>query len=212
MKLTQSQRDSLKLAEQRYHEALPGSPASEYLNQRGLANSEQFKFGFVKDPLPEHAQHEGKLAIPYRRWHPRYGWGCVSMRFRALDGSKPKYASISGDRPRLYNTPELNRHSLVAGVCEGELDAATLTLAGLPTVGVPGSTMWKSHWAEMLRGYETVFVFSDGDEAGQRLTHEITKDLKNTKVIVFPEGEDANSILVSQGVDALRDTWQKGSK
>lgn len=210
-KLSQQRRELLEEAVSRYHATLPGSPAESLLDQRGLGSFDglhKFKFGYVDDPLPEHENHRGKLAIPYLRWHPRYGWTCVSMRFRAIDPEhKPKYATMAGDQPRLFNTPALNLSSPDVGITEGEIDAATAHLAGLPTVGIPGANSWRPHWAELFRGYRTVFVFTDGDDPGEKLGRQLGKQLPNARVIPCPPGEDVNSILTSQGVDALRSLW-----
>lgn len=208
---SESQRQSLKSAVSRYHQAITNSPAEEYLNQRGLGSFselEKYRLGYVEDPLPEHEMHRGKLAIPFLRKHPRHGWTCVSIRFRSLDDSKPKYASMAGDRPRLYNTQALNQPGLVVGVCEGEIDALTATLAGLPTVGIPGAQMWQPHYADLFRGYREVRVFTDGDEPGEKLGRTIAKAMSNAKIIPCQPGEDLNSILTSQGVEALREKLQ----
>lgn len=208
---SESQLESLKKAVTRYHQALPGSVAEEYLDQRGLAPERvsNLRFGFVKDPLPEHAKHEGKLAIPYLRWHPRHGWTVVSIRFRALDDSKPKYASLTGDRPRLYNTYALTQPGLEVGITEGELDAATVTIAGLPTVGVPGATSWQPFWGELFKGYSTVYVFADGDEPGEKLARKIAHELPNARTIHMPKGEDANSMFQQLGEEEFTRLWKQ---
>lgn len=210
-KLNESQLESLKNAVSRYHASLAGSPAEEYLAQRSLEPERvsQFRFGYVEDPLPEHEKHRGKLAIPYLRKHPRYGWMCVSIRFRDLEGNKPKYATLSGDRPRLFNTLALTEPGFSVGVSEGELDAVSATLAGLPTVGVPGATSWQDHWCEMFRGYKNVFVFTDGDAPGEKLGRTIAKGLDNARIIHMPDGEDVNSVYQSQGEEALQRLWKE---
>lgn len=205
------QRESLQTAVSRYHSQLSGSPAEEYLNQRGLAQLDgidKYRFGYVEDPFPEHEQHRGKLAIPYLRRHPRYGWTCIAMRFRALEpNAKPKYASLAGDPPHIFNTPVLNMPSLDCGIAEGEIDAATATLCGLPTVGVPGANMWQPHWKELFEGYRTVYIFADGDEPGEKAGNKITKALPNSKMIVAPKGEDINSLFQKEGVDRVKALW-----
>ena len=208
-KLSLSQRESLNSAVSRYHQSLEGSPAEEYLTQRGLSLSDvsKYRLGYVQDPLPEHTKYEGKLAIPYLRWHPRFGWGTVDIRFRALDDSKPKYQSMPGSRPRIYNTNALMDGGLEVGVCEGEIDAITLSLAGMPTAGFPGATTLQPHWLSLFEGYTRVNVFTDGDEAGEKFAQSIAKSLPTARVIRFPDGEDANSIYQEGGAEELRSYW-----
>lgn len=95
------------------------------------------------------------------------------------------------------------------GVSEGEIDAVTATVAGLPTVGVPGATSWQDHWCEMFRGYKNVFVFTDGDAPGEKLGRTISKGLDNARIIHMPDGEDVNSILNTQGEEALQRLWKE---
>lgn len=209
-KLSESQKRSLNEAVSRYRASLKGSPAEEYLARRGLPDSlvDAQRFGFVEDPLPEHEHLRGRLAIPYLRKHPSLGWSTVSIRFRALDDSKPKYKSLSGDRPRLYNANVLTLDTPDVGIAEGEIDALSATHAGLPTVGVPGANAWQAHFVPLFEGYRTVYLFTDGDEAGDKLAESVSKSLGNVKVIPFPNGEDVNSVLVSQGVEKLQSLWQ----
>ena len=210
-RLSQSQRELLQRAVSKYHAKLPGSPAEEFLNSRGLPPEEVagYRFGYVDDPLPEHEQYRGKLAIPYLRKHPRTGWSCVSIRFRTLEPEgKPKYQSMAGDRPRLYNTEKLTLPYPDVGITEGEIDAVTASLSGLPTVGIPGSQMWQDYWRELFLGYRNVFVFTDGDEPGMKLGHTIATALPNARVITCPPGEDINSLWVTRGPEAVKELWR----
>lgn len=210
-KLSPWQRELLENAVSRYKKQLPGSAGEAYLAERGLAqfkDLDKFCFGFVEDPLPGHERFQGKLAIPYLRRHPRHGWTCVSLRYRSLNGDKPKYLTEHGDTPRVFNTVALQEPVTEVGITEGELDAATATLCGLPTVGVPGATVWKDHWAEMFRGYKTVWIITDGDDPGEKMGKKLQRLLPNSRVIPLPDGEDTNSILTSLGPDAVRELWK----
>lgn len=212
MKLSESQRESLKAAVSRYHASLPGSVAEKYLDERGLTGFEgidRFRLGYVEDPLPEHEAHRGKLAIPYLRWHPRHGWSCVSIRFRSLDGSEPKYATMAGDKPRLFNTQALNAPGSEVGIAEGELDAITATLAGLPTVGIPGANIWQPYWDTVFQGYRRVHVLTDGDKPGENMGRTIASRLPNARIVPCPDGEDINSVYTSRGADDLVRMWSE---
>lgn len=111
--------------------------------------------------------------------------------------------TVAGDKPRLYNTHALTRYSRDMAITEGELDAITAELCGVPTVGVPGAQMWKSHFRELFLGYRNVNILSDGDEAGMDFARQVAKTLPNARIIPMPDGEDVNSLVVTRGKAAL---------
>lgn len=193
-KLLPEQKKFLEKATSQYHKALEGSPAEEYLQGRGLGQATKFRLGYVQDPLPGHEKYQGYLSIPYLRYHK--GWSCIGMRFRALDPEiKPKYLSTAGSPPHLYNTVALLSSAAEVGISEGELDAISATLTGIPTVGVPGANIFQQHWYSLFAGFKTVWVFADGDDPGHEMAYDLTKHLNNARVIYMPQGEDVNSYL-----------------
>ncbi|UJD20894.1 DNA primase [Mycobacterium phage Zimmer] len=202
-KLSESQRDYLREAASQYRRGLENSPAEEYLASRGILDAHQFGLGYVEDPLPGHEMYRGCLAIPYRRWSPWREWSVASLRFRRLDGGKPKYMTVAGDKPRLYNTYALTRYSRDMAITEGEIDTITAELAGIPSVGVPGAQSWKPHFKELFLGYRNVNILADGDEAGMEFARSVAKTLPNARIIPMPDGEDVNSLVMTQGKDAL---------
>lgn len=213
-RLSDTQRSFLREAVTEFVGQLPGSPAEEHLRERGLLHDElaeltgRFRLGYVGSPLQGFEKYQGMLAIPYLRWHPRHEWGCVSIRFRRLGDDGPKYRTMPGDRPRLYNTPALNLPVREVGITEGEMDAIAATACGLPSIGVPGAQAWRPHFAELFRGYRTVYVFTDGDEPGDQFGETVAKTLPNSKIIPAPAGEDLNSILIAGGPEAVRERFQ----
>lgn len=204
-KLSQSQRDYLMDAAKRYRESLPGSLAEEYLESRGLNDprAKHFGLGYVEDPLPGHEIYRGCLSIPYMRWSQWRGWSAATMRFRKLDGSKPKYLSIPNSGTRLFNTVALTLYSKDISVTEGELDAVSAELAGVPAVGVPGASLWRPYFRELFMGYRHVNILADGDEAGMEFARTVAKSLPNARIIPMPDGEDVNSTITKQGKSAL---------
>ena len=208
-KLSQSQKDYLREATSRYHNALPNSPASDYLQTRGLgwesiqAAVNRFRIGYVGDPLPGHEMFKGYMAIPYLRWSADKEWAVVSIRFRRLDEGKPKYMTLAGDRPRLYNTMALLKDTANIAITEGEIDAITASVCGIPAVGVPGAQNWQPWFREPFLGYRNVYVLADGDDAGMQFATQVASTLPNSKIIPMPAGEDVNSLVVAKGKDAL---------
>lgn len=208
------QKKFLVEATSRYHRSLPGSPGEEHLANRGLlapsvaTKVNAYRLGYVADPMPGHEQYRGMLAIPYLRLSPGREWTVVALRFRCLAAEcqheyHGKYNTTAGDRPRLYNTVEIVRNDDIIAVTEGELDAITATVCGIPAVSVPGAESWRAVFAEPFRGYELVYVLADGDQAGSRFANTIASDLPNARIIRMPEGEDVNSTVATGGRRAL---------
>jgi hypothetical protein len=191
-RLSESQRQFLREATHRYHGSLPGSPAEEHLGSRGLEapsikdKVQKFRLGYVNDPLPGHEQFRGYLAIPYLRWSQHNGWTVPSIRFRCMADHEHtghgKYMTAPGDRPRLFNTVALLKPAPAVAITEGEIDAITAQVCGLPAVGVPGAQAWLPHFREPFLGYRDVFVLADGDEAGLRFANTVAGTLPNAKV------------------------------
>jgi len=79
-KLSAMQKSFLEEATKKYKSALPGSPAEEYLESRGLTNPAiadevgKFCLGYVADPLPGHEMFRGCWPSP------------TSGRLQAADG------------------------------------------------------------------------------------------------------------------------------
>jgi hypothetical protein len=212
-KLNESQRQFLREAMEKYHASFNASAADEYLAARGLnfpsirEEVENFRLGFVDDPLPGHEQFRGFLAIPYLRRSEKHTGSVVSIRFRCVtDHSHQghgKYMTVAGDRPRLFNTLALLRRSPTIAITEGEFDAITAQVCGLPAVGVPGAAAWQPHFREPFLGYREVFILSDGDEAGYAFANTVAGSLPNAKIIPMPPGEDVNSFVQKNNPQAL---------
>lgn len=204
-KLSDSQKTLLDTAVTIFQDRLAVDPAAqEYLDGRGFdpALADTFRLGVVPhDPPAGFEQYTGRLAIPYLT-----PTGVVDVRFRSLGGDSPKYMSRPGTAGRIYNVGAFQRGGSFLAVCEGEIDAMTADgMAGIPCVGIPGANGWKPLWARAFQDYDTVFVLCDGDDPGREFGKRVRKDVENAVVVHLPEGTDVNSIVTSQGVDALRE-------
>ncbi|TCO56771.1 Toprim domain-containing protein [Actinocrispum wychmicini] len=215
-RLSPARRKSLAEATSRYHAALAGSPADEHLANRGLLGpsvaelTAKFRLGYVADPLPGHEPYRGMLAIPYLRSTLDGQWSVATMRFRCLrvgceHTDHGKYMSLPGDPPRLFNTLAIVGNDDEIGIAEGEIDAITATLCGIPTIGIPGADAWRPHFREPLLGYARVWVWHDGDKAGRMFAHKLLAELPNATAVGMPDGQDVNSLVVSHGRAALRE-------
>lgn len=221
-----TQKKFLAEATRRYKLSLPGSPAEEYLARRYLLTPEnqkdlsRFQIGFVEDPLPGHEWYKGWLAIPYLRWAPGRededlrGWSVATMKFRCLEqhggsceDAHPrlgKYMAHGGANTHIFNTLALQHTDDEIAICEGEIDAITANLCGIPAIGVPGVQNWKDHYFRLLKGYKKIWMFADGDSYGEGLAKKIADRMGDKVAIIkMPDKEDVNSMVGKYGKQAL---------
>lgn len=195
MKQSLSQRESLTRAAKYYSTAM--DEAEVYLKERGISLevARTARLGVVLDPLTGHEAYQNRLSIPYMTRS-----GVVDIRFRSMDLREPKYLGLSGATTHLYNVNAFFKAGSFIAVCEGEIDTITLSLnCGIPAVGVPGVNNWKKHYYGLLRDFEKVFIFADGDQAGVDFAKALSKELSNVTIVNLPEGQDVNSMYLQEG-------------
>lgn len=197
--------------------------AQEYLLSRGIGQQAAvtYRLGVLRNPLLGHEQFASRLAIPYITPN-----GIVTFSFRCLAGHVckdtvvgqtregkpkhcPKYRAPLGAERTLYNVLDFKKDTDTVYVCEGELDAMTLSLCGFAAVAVPGVSNWKDHYARCFSDYTNVFVVADGDEAGYRLGAFLSTEIK-ARAVRPPKGEDVNSIYSKGGTNAVQQ-WLVGA-
>lgn len=208
------QREFLIEATKRYRLSLSGSPGQEYLERRNLLTPESqealsaFRIGFVDDPLPGHEWYKGWLAIPYIRKGPSTGWSVATIKFRCIEDhvceqvhpKVGKYMAHGGASTHIFNTLDLQSTDDEIAICEGELDAITAHLCGVPAIGVPGVQNWKDHYFRLLKGRKRIWMFADGDSYGEGLAKKISDKMGDrVKIIQMPDGEDVNSMVGKYG-------------
>lgn len=218
------QRAFFEQAASQYQRSLSADTAVQgYLRSRGIGPevAGTYRLGVVHDPLLGHEQFRGRLAIPYIT--PR---GVVTFTFRCLQNHVckdtvvgttregkprycPKYRAPSGMDRTLYNVLAFRQDSDTIYVCEGEIDALTLSVCGFPAVAVPGVSQWKDHFTKCFTEYTQVFVVADGDEAGYRLGAFLAKEI-GARAVRPPAGSDCNSIYAKGGTHAVQQ-WLTGA-
>ena len=159
------------------------------------------QLGVVAEPEIGHEQYAGRLSIPYIT-----KTGVVDLRFRSLNPAvEPKYMGLTGAETKMYNVLDIDRAGDFIGVCEGELDTITMSSCiGIPCIGVPGANSWKKHYTRLLADFGRVFIFADGDQPGTEFARSLSRELPVT-IVQLPEGEDVNSMYVSNGAHYFRD-------
>lgn len=198
--LSREQRLSLEQAQKEYSSHV--EEAEELLAVRGidLEAARSAGLGVVRNPIPQHRHLTGRLSIPYITRA-----GVVNFTFRRLgEGNSPKYMKAEGFEANLYGVESLKKADDWIAICEGELDALTLHICGIPALGIPGAKNWKPHWNRIFADFSRVYVFADGDTAGNELKDRALHQLGTSGVHVkMPEGEDVNSLYVQYGPQVL---------
>lgn len=202
-RLSASQRAMLEQATMQYMEAI--DLASEYLGRRGITPevAATAALGVVTDPILGHESYRGRLAIPYLTES-----GPINMTFRCIQNHNckaaehPKYMKLKGSDTNLYNVQAYyDAHDYIV-ITEGEIDALTLSMAGIPAIGVAGAESWKQHWNLIFLDFQRVFVFSDGDDAGQKFAEKVVSEIRAIN-IPMPNGMDVNDVYLADGPEAL---------
>lgn len=140
-------------------------------------------------------------------------WSVASIKFRCIEdhdhkaNGHPKYKFAAGDKSRLFNTVAFDQTDDTIGICEGEIDAISASIAGVPSVGIAGADNWQEHFAVPFVGYETVYIFADNDDAGQgmKFADKVAKQLGNARIIPCERGYDLNAELVDYGMARIKE-------
>jgi hypothetical protein len=180
----------------------------DYLVGRGIEPDyiEKYLLGYVPDGYYGHS-----ISIPLLD-----GMGRLrSVRFRRLGDRHPKYETMRGDQPHMFNVSSL-RHPLVY-IAEGEFDAIVLEQLGRKAVGVPGINNFLPQWRWLFLGNHVRLVF-DSDENTvandnvQRSRYRIKNWLEplaeSFDDVRLPAGHDVSSLYVTdkrQLIDILED-------
>lgn len=181
--------------------------AQGYLSRRGFsaADAATFRLGVVRRPIEGQDRFTGRLAIPYLTRA-----GVVNLRFRCLREhickveNCPKYLpAVEGMESSMFNVSDTFKEGDAIAVAEGELDAISCSISGIPAIGLPGATQWKKHYRRVLEDFPTVYAVGDGDEAGAKFNSMLMREVKAIP-IKMRQGEDCNSEFQRGGAEALR--------
>jgi len=157
----------------------------------------------------------GRIMYPIRN---RRG-SVIGFGARVLDGSEPKYLNSpetalyhkGQELYGLYEAQESIRKRGRAIVCEGYMDVIQLSQAGFgEAVAALGTAITAHHVTALFRlSTHVVFAF-DGDAAGRKAarraleaTLPVIGDDRRASFLLFPEGEDPDSLIRDHGAAAF---------
>lgn len=189
--------------------------AVRYLRGRGFnpATASAFRLGVVAEPMPGHERFKGMLALPYLDRHGK----ALTVRFRCLqshncrDYGHGKYMTIPEDPPRMFNVRAIFEADDEISVTEGELDAMTLCMCGIPAVAIPGVHLWRDHHRRMLAGFSRVWLWGDPDEAGGEFNNRLVRAMRAAKPVRLAD-DDVNDTFRAGGADALYALMERSSE
>jgi len=126
--------------------------------------------------------------------------------------SCPKYLQLEGQEVGFWNICALvDSDSAVAHITEGEIDGLTLTqvVGDEPVGALAGVSKWRPYFPFVLNGFERVVLWSDPDDAGEKMRAKFKAHVPNADIVQMPPPNDVNSLLVAQGPDVLRALYQE---
>ena len=147
--------------------------------------------------------------IPYTDQHGEV----VAVRKRlSLDGI-PRFSWRRGDHPTLYGLQHLEEIRRVGWVIlvEGESDAWTLWHQRIPSLGIPGASMWRHNFGTLLRGLK-IFLWCEPDQGGDTLIKAVVADIPEVRIIDAPSGVKDPSELYLQAPDLFKERMNELAK
>jgi DNA primase len=193
----------------------------KHLEQQGLSVSDAQVLGLVRPRKQGDGHYDlfrNRLMFPVYDLSGRV----VAFAGRVLDDSKPKYIN-SPESPiyhkgrvlfGLYQARQAMRQSGEVLVVEGYFDQLALYRAGFPQVVATCGTALTTEHARLLKRYvQRVILLFDQDAAGKQATFKAMTVLQEegvpAAVIELPAGEDPDSFLQGQGIEAFQQRLEK---
>lgn len=143
------------------------------------------------------------IAFPYRE----PGGKIVNIKFRTLDKN---FAQVKGAKKILFGWDSADLSANQLTLCEGEIDALSLSQAGVVNAcSVPDGASdrkWEFLDDADLATFTRVVIAGDADEKGKQLADELARrfGFERCWKVEWPEGcKDANDVLVKRSEEFL---------
>lgn len=93
----------------------------------------------------------------------------VAAQLRLALSGPDRFRWTKGSKPQPYGQQRVAEARSVGHITivEGPSDSQTLWHHGIPALGLPSASMWKSEWETLLDGIETVYVVVEPDAGGR---------------------------------------------
>jgi DNA primase len=187
-----------------------------YLNHQGIDQSLAVKAGVLaaREGKPEACDRfRNRIIFPICD----HGGQIISFGGRALGQDRAKYLNgpetlVFKKGQNLFNLHRARKYAREQGriiLVEGYFDVITLAAQGIGEVVAPMGTALKPEQIILLgRQSQNIILLFDGDAAGRKAATRVLgifmEAALNPQVLWLPEGEDPDSLVRRQGVEALR--------
>jgi len=133
------------------------------------------------------------MAIRYRLWMKAPEGSLVFEQ----EPGKPVYPFGVNQIPGWLNSIKNKEIVLV----EGESDALTLWSRGYPAIGIPGADLFKVEWADLVTGFESVFVWQEHGAAAHQFVRRIGAAIPDARVLHDDIHDDPSALHIAVGGD-----------
>jgi len=140
---------------------------------------------------------KGKIvAIRYRLWMEAPEGRSAFEQERG----KPVYPFGVNKIPGWLNSVMKTKIVLV----EGESDAMTLWANGYSAIGIPGAHAFKEEWADLVTGFESVFVWREHGEAAHQFVKKIGAAIPHALVLHDEDHDDPSALYLAVDGDGKK--------
>lgn len=182
---------------------------SPYISSRGITDDVQqlYAIGYGEN-------YTGFTAIP---WHTPQG-RLANVKYRSTKDKRFFYEKDATPvRKLIYGMDVINEiEDDYAVICEGEIDVLSWRTAGVPAIAVGGSHASEEQIDEIKRSrLRRLYLGGDNDEQGRNLNRQIEKEMRGYAEMFevdYGEENDANDVLMNQGVKSLRELTESTSR
>ena len=155
-------RQPIKYNRPKVHSESPDK-AVEYLKSRKLSEDiiKKFKIGYKDEAIMFPYFKNGEL---------------VQVKYRTI--AEKKFWKEKNCEPTLFNRDKCTGEGLI--ICEGEIDCMSLAQYDIPAVSMPSGASdltWIENEWDYLDKFQKIYLFMDGDAAGQKAVEEMVKRL-----------------------------------
>jgi twinkle protein len=171
-------------------------PAFDYLTSRGLETKTLIDFKIAGDSeavfFPFYEQG-GNLAMLKR------------LAIKRVNGKKDIRPTSKDQKKILFGWQALPEKTRSIVICEGEINAMSISQMGFPALSVPfgagkgNKQDWVENEYENLERFDEIYLWFDQDKAGKEAIPELVARLGRERCRIIESKQDANEILCTTG-------------